>query len=176
MAVPLCVDLDGTLVREDCTARSFSAALDRAPWTALDALILWPFAKAQAKARLAALGPIDPSALTYRPPVLELIRSHREGPRLLVTASHQLLADAVAAHLKLFDEVLASDDTRILKAELKANLLLDRFGTGGFDYAGNSRHDLPVWRLCRCGYLAGERKELLHQARHDGINLTPLEA
>ena len=45
----------------------------------------------------------------------------------------------------LFSDVLASDETFNLRGSKKAEALVSRFGEGGFGYAGNSFHDLPVW-------------------------------
>jgi len=41
--------------------------------------------------------------------------------------------------------VIASTATRNLKGRAKAQALVDRFGRGGFAYAGDSRADLAVW-------------------------------
>jgi len=71
---------------------------------------------------------------------------------LLVTASDQLIADAIAAHLKVFDEAIGSDGATNLKGAAKAALLVKRFGRGGFDYAGDSAADIPVWEAARHAY------------------------
>jgi phosphoserine phosphatase len=71
---------------------------------------------------------------------------------LLVTASDQLVADRVAAHLKLFDEAIGSDGVTNLKGAAKAELLVKKFGRGGFDYAGDSAADIPVWVAARRAY------------------------
>ena len=76
------------------------------------------------------------------------MRRAREDGRqvLLVTASDQGTADAVAGHVALFDEAIGSDGENNLKAERKAELLASRFGVGGFQYVGDSSADLPVWK------------------------------
>ena len=55
----------------------------------------------------------------------------------------------MAEHAGLFDEVLASHDGVNLIGEAKARALVERFGRGGFDYAGDDARDLPVWRAAR---------------------------
>ena len=51
----------------------------------------------------------------------------------------------MAGHVGLFSDVMASDSAFNLRGEKKAEALVSRFGDRGFAYAGNSKHDLPVW-------------------------------
>src|SRR5262249_284131 len=74
-----------------------------------------------------------------------LATERRRGRRLvLCTGSDDLLAQPVAQHLKLFDEVMASRDLINLSGACKRDALVERFGSRGFDYAGNSAVDLAV--------------------------------
>jgi 4-hydroxybenzoate polyprenyltransferase len=59
----------------------------------------------------------------------------------------------VAEHLGLFDTVLASDGQCNLSGARKAAALTQRYGAGGFDYAGNGRVDLHVWRHARAAWV-----------------------
>lgn len=144
----LVVDLDGTLVRSDMLYESFWTAFSRDWRTPMRALAGLLHGKAALKARLAALGAPDPATLPYDPEVLAEIRDWRArgGLVALVTAADQSIATAVATHLGLFDEVHASDGTTNLKGPSKAAFLRDRFGKGGFTYAGDHTADLAVWR------------------------------
>ena len=54
--------------------------------------------------------------------------------------------DAVAEHAGLFDGVIASDGVNNLKGQAKADALVERYGKGGFDYAGNAKADLIIWK------------------------------
>ena len=94
---------------------------------------------------------IDPSTLPYNPELLDYLRRERDGGRrlLLVTASHAAPATRVADHVALFDEVIATDGRTNLKSHRKRDALVERFGEGGFDYAGDSTADLQVWPQAR---------------------------
>lgn len=145
--VPLCVDLDGTLVRSDVLAES---VLQLARSRPLELLCLpWWLAhgRAHLKQEVARRVRIDPSALPYNPEILDYLKKERAAGRrlVLVTASHAEPAAAVAEHLSLFDEVIATDGRTNLKSRQKREALERRFGPGGFDYAGNSAADLAVW-------------------------------
>ena len=72
---------------------------------------------------------------------------HARGRTLvLATASDGLIAEQIAGYVGLFSDVLASDRSFNLRGRKKAESLVSRFGEGGFAYAGNSKHDIDVWK------------------------------
>ena len=145
---PLCVDLDGTLVATDTTVETMLEVLKAAPWKLLAMLQALFAGRPALKRYLARNATVDAAALPYREEVLDEIRHAREQGRrvLLVTASDQSTADAVAAHLDLFDEAIGTHSDTNLKASQKAAYLVDRFGPEGFEYVGDSSADLPIWK------------------------------
>jgi len=150
-AIPLCVDLDGTLIKTDLLWESALHLIARNPlW--LFALPFW-FLRGRAclKSEIARRVELNPAALPYHEEFVDFLREqHAHGRRLvLATASNHSLAECVATHLGLFAEVIASDHQTNLRSRAKATRLVERFGQRGFDYAGNSRADLPVWREAR---------------------------
>lgn len=145
----LVVDLDDTLIQTDSLFEMFwsACAVDwRTPFVAAAALSRGRLAL---KHRLAEIVRIDAVHLPYNPDVLEMIRSWRAsgGRTALVTASVQQTADAVAAHLGLFDEAHGSGREANLKGENKARFLERTFGAEGrgYAYVGNGPEDFPVW-------------------------------
>ena len=150
-APPLCVDLDGTLIKSDVLLESLLLLLKRNPLY-LFVLPLWLWrGKAALKARIAARVDLDPAALPYQREFVEWLRAeHATGRSLwLCTATNERLAQAIAAHLGFFEGVLASDAATNLAGAAKAAQLVARFGAGGFDYCGNERRDLAVWQHAR---------------------------
>lgn len=143
---PLCVDLDGTLLRSDLLYETFLRMLARQPWM----LFVLPFwllrSKAYLKHRLAAYGAGDPALLPYDPRVVGLLEASTGRRRILCTASDTALAEPIARHLGLFDDVFSSDGHINLAGHHKANLLVKQFGERNFDYIGNSRVDLVIWK------------------------------
>jgi len=147
----LAVDLDGTLIASDMLHESFWATLgsDRPQFfRALGALLTG--GKAALKAALAD-ATVDVALLPYKTEVLEEIRARREAGAhvVLATASDQALAEAVAGHLGLFDEIMASDGTTNLKGAAKAEALTEKFGEKNFAYVGDASADLPVWKAAK---------------------------
>jgi 4-hydroxybenzoate polyprenyltransferase/phosphoserine phosphatase len=163
---PLCVDLDGTLIAGDLLWESVVRLARRSPLSLL-LLPLWLLrGKAHLKAQLARRVTLDPRTLPYRDEVLAFLRAERAAGRSLVlaTASNERLAVAVAGHLGLFDEVLASDERTNLKGRQKLTALEEQFGPAGFDYVGDSAADLPVWAGARHGYVVHPSRRLLAKA------------
>ncbi|HEY8119758.1 MAG TPA: UbiA family prenyltransferase [Myxococcota bacterium] len=160
-ALPLCVDLDGTLVATDTLWESALALLRTRPLRAL-ALPLWlAGGRAALKRALAEAAPIDVAALPYRADVLAYAAEARAAGRrvVLVTASTRAVAERVAAHTRAFDEVLASDAEN-LKGARKRDALTLRFGERGFEYVGDARVDLAVWEGAGAGSLVGGSRAL----------------
>ena len=149
--LPLCVDLDGTLIRSDLLLEAVAVLVRARPWT----LFVLPFWLARGlaflKHRIAESVSLDVSTLPFHGPLVARLRAQKASGRRLVlaTASDIRLARQVAAHVGLFDEVMASDDGVNLVGEAKARALVARFGRGGFDYAGDDVKDLPVWQAAR---------------------------
>lgn len=156
-AIPLCVDLDGTLVVTDTLLEIILAALANKPAVLLAALPKLLSGRAAFKQYLSNRVELDPRHLKYHAEVIAKIKQARAENRrvLLVTGADNHIANRIAAHFGFFDEVLGSDGTVNLTREDKAQLLKTRFGQGGFDYIGNSSADIPVWKVCRTPYLAG---------------------
>lgn len=143
---PLCVDLDGTLLRSDILYESLLALLAQNPLYVF-LIPLWLLkGKAALKRELAKRVTLPPETLPYDERVLELLRSTEQRPRVLCTASDALLVEPIAKHLGLFEEVLCSDGQRNLAGHRKAETLISKYGEKCFDYAGNGSVDLQVWK------------------------------
>lgn len=154
---PLVVDLDGTLIQSDMLHESALHALRDRPLDVLSIPLWLMQGKAQMKERLAAGFEVVPQALPYNPALMQWLQEQYRGGRRLVlcTASDSRIAEAIARHLGIFAEVIASDGRTNLAGPNKARALEARFGVHGFDYAGNSRADLAVWRSARRAIVVG---------------------
>ncbi len=164
---PLVVDLDGTLVHTDMLHESALQLLRDAPLAVLRIPGWLMQGKAQLKQHLAARCPVDPAGLPYNTELLQWLQAQRAAGRKLIlcTASDRQLAQPIADHLGLFDEVMASDGQTNLAGAAKAAALVQRFGPAGFDYAGNSSADVPVWQHARRAIVVSTSAALVDQAR-----------
>lgn len=170
MPIPLVIDLDGTLIHSDLLLESSLSFLKRQPLRLLEPLRWLASGKSILKSRLAQSAPIDVSVLPYNKAVLELIdREKAQGRKIvLATASHRSYAEEIASHLGIFDQVMATDEHVNLSAQRKRDALVREYGEGGFDYAGNSTDDLPVWKAARHAYLVNSNGRITREAKLHG--------
>jgi len=184
---PLCVDLDGTLLRSDILYESLLALLAHNPLY----VFLLPFwllkGKAYVKRQLASRVKLPAETLPYDERVLEILRTTTQRPRVLCTASDRLLVEPIADHLGLFEEVMASDGHTNLSGSNKGEALAARFGERGFDYMGNGQVDLKVWSHAGGAFVvnngtglaraaAGQTQVLAHLPSQNGGLLTWIKA
>lgn len=151
LQIPLCVDLDGTLVRSDLLIEGL-LRLVKNNILHVFAAFLWLFrGKAQLKAKIAARTSIDVALLPENEEFVEWLRKeHRRGRRLILcTASNRDVAEQVARRFEFFERTIASDSVRNLDGLSKAEELERQFGNNGFDYAGNELKDRHVWAKAR---------------------------
>jgi hypothetical protein len=66
----------------------------------------------------------------------------------------------VAAHVGIFDEVMASDGKTNLRGANKRRALTAKFGERAYDYAGNSSVDLGVWPGTRAAIIVNAKPGL----------------
>lgn len=163
-SLPLCVDLDGTLIRSDVFIESGLALARRNPTF----LLAYPFwlmrGRAHLKHQIARRARLNVSTLPYDERVRDWLATQSSRPLVLCTAADQILAEAVATHIGGFDTVIASDGVRSLSGRHKAAALVARYGERGFDYAGNEARDLDVWRHARTAFVVNGGRSLAHRA------------
>ncbi len=158
-AIPLCVDLDGTLTRTDFLLEGFLELLKQSPWAIFLCLAWMLRGKANLKDQIAKRVTIDVGVLPYNNQLVDYLRDeHSTGrPLYLCTASNHRFASQVAEHFGLFKGVFASTAERNLLGRNKAETLVEEFGDQGFDYCGDAMADVPVWRQARRAIVVGDR-------------------
>jgi 4-hydroxybenzoate polyprenyltransferase len=150
-AVPLFVDLDGTLIKTDLLIESAFFLLKKQPWMLLVMLYWLAFGKARLKEEIAIRSKLDFSALPLQKAFVEFLHNEAKNGRALylATASDRRLAEPVAERLGIFKSVLASDGHRNLKGVRKLEAIMACCHDSAFDYAGNARVDLAIWAKAR---------------------------
>ena len=164
---PLVVDLDGTLLRSDMLFETWLGFFKASPARVFEPVLWLLKGKTHLKHRLAAETQTDVETLPYNERVIEMIVTARAAGRkiVLATATHRLYADKVAAHLQLFDEVIATEDGVNLSAQRKRDRLVDEYGREGFDYVGNSQDDIVVWEAAREAHVVEPHHGVLRRAK-----------
>jgi 4-hydroxybenzoate polyprenyltransferase len=142
-SVPLCVDLDGTLVKSDTLLDSVLALVRQRPLEVVKIPGWIRQGKAHFKQQVTGAVALDVAHLPWNHPLLEWLREeHGAGREIyLVTAADRRLAERVAAYVGIFSGVLASDGATNLAAHNKTTALQHRFPQG-FSYVGNAAADI----------------------------------
>ncbi|HYK37162.1 UbiA family prenyltransferase [Alloacidobacterium sp.] len=159
---PLCVDLDGTLVKSDTLADSVLTLLRAHPRSALGTFHSLLNGKAAFKAQVASIVSLDAAHLPYNRPLLEYLEQERGQGRhiYLTTGADARLAERIAAHLGIFDGVLASNGSTNLTGDNKLDSLRLEFNGEDFDYIGNARPDLLLLEHAGTAMLANPNASL----------------
>ncbi|RUL64282.1 UbiA family prenyltransferase [Dyella dinghuensis] len=160
-SVPLCVDLDGTLIRSDLLVESALALLAKQPLMAF-AMPVWLLrGKAYLKQQIAQRVELNPAALPYNEDVVAWVRDQQSSrTTILCSAADAKLATLVADHVGGFDAVIASDGEHNLSGANKAKVLVERFGERRFDYVGNAKVDLHVWKSANAAIVVESGSQL----------------
>lgn len=168
IALPLVVDLDGTLTPTDTLHESVISLIKNNP-SYIFLLLGWLFLKggrASFKQRVAERARISIEHLPWRPDLLAWLKEERSAGRriILATAAHESIAHAVSRQLGLFDLVLATTASNNLKGAAKLVAIQQHVG-GRFAYAGDSKADLLVWRECAMAIVVGASPSISDAAR-----------
>ena len=167
-STPLIVDRDHTLIDTDLLFLSSLGVLTKSPWLIAHYFFwLWR-GKGYLKDQLVKRFEINIPELPYNDSVISYImKRKKEGSKIiLATASHKNYAFAVAKHLQIFDDVMASNKDFNLSSHNKANTLVKRFGEKNFDYMGDHMRDLPVWEVSRLSIIVNATHRIITSTNH----------
>ena len=167
---PLCVDLDGTLVKSDTLVDTLLVLARNRPMDLLRFPRWLAHGKAAFKAAVTERVELDVAHLPLNRPLVEYLRAERASGRklYLATGADGALAHRVAAHVGIFDEVLSSDGKTNLTGQNKLDAFVQRFD-GSFDYIGNAVTDLPLLRAANSPMVANPTPALRARLRAAGI-------
>ena len=165
-AAPLVVDVDGSLVSGDLLVEGAARLLAASPLK-LFVLAGWlAGGRAALKRRVARAVSLPPETLVLNPAVLnEIDAAKAAGREVWLASAADELAVAPLAQALGAAGCLASDGRTNLAGKAKAEALVERFGEGGFDYVGNERRDLAVWKRARRAIGVGLSAELAREVR-----------
>ncbi|MBL4602315.1 MAG: UbiA family prenyltransferase [Emcibacteraceae bacterium] len=164
------VDLDGTLIKTDLLFESALKFLKKNPLNLFLLFIWFVQGKATVKHHLARRIDIDVSKLPYETPLLDYIIELKEKGHhlILATAADMHFAMAIANHLDIFDDVIATDAKVNLKGVHKLVALKEYARGADFSYAGDSSADKPIWKEAASNILVNAPKSAIKEAISQG--------
>jgi len=165
--LPLCVDLDGTLIKADMMFDSIALLIKKNPLY----MFIIPFwlmkGKLYLKEQLLKNVKQDINNVPINQEVVDYIINEKKNGRniILVTASMQFYADEFKEKFYFLDEAIGTKEGVNLVGTAKAEYLKNRFGDKGFDYIGDSRKDLFVWKYAANALIVGNNNEIIAKAK-----------
>lgn len=163
---PIFVDLDGSLLKTDTICELIFLLFKEHFFL----FLLIPFwlikGKSYFKSKISQKVSLDPKTLPYNEELLSYLEIKRTQGHLiyLATGSFADEAKAIAAHLQLFSDVLASTKDLNLIGKNKLKAIQEKTRKGSFIYVGNSFSDLPIWKEASKGILVRPQLGLKHRA------------
>jgi 4-hydroxybenzoate polyprenyltransferase len=163
---PLVVDLDGTLTLTDTLVESIIQLGKQHPMD-LFKLPFWLLkGRGSFKASIATRSTLPITNLPYHTNLINYLQSEKQNGRqlILATAANNKIANAVAAHLDLFDIVIASSENHNLKGIVKLTAIQQTVGSK-FVYAGDNKADLPIWQAAQAAILVNTSSNVSNTVR-----------
>ena len=148
----LFVDLDGTLIKEDLSNLAFMDYLKKKPLKTIYYLIVFLFkGKPYLKEIISRDFRVPFESLTFNKGALDYVRDTKNRHRVvyLISGSHQILVNQFDSHLKIFFESFGTHDDFNMVGSNKVRFINEKLNIQDFDYFGNSRKDLPIWKYCK---------------------------
>lgn len=155
--LPLCVDLDETLILIDSLYHAMFKLLLQEPWRFPWFCYFLATNRAGAKAWIARHITLDPAQFPYRQDFITYLRGEKESgrPLYLVSAADQVIVSLFARHLGLFDGAYGSDGVRNIKGHAKADFIISHISPV-FVYAGDCHADKKIWARAKAAILCGK--------------------
>ena len=173
---PLVLDVDGTFLRTDMLFECFWAGLGTRPLATLRASLTHFGHREVLKRELADIADLRTDLLPVDDRVVALADAAQSEGRevVLASASDISLVEALAHHHRLSPRVFASSTDVNLKGAAKAAALVETFGDGVFDYAGNGAIDRAVWDRAHGAVIVGRHPLIARHLRVAGKPVTEL--
>ncbi|MDB0031767.1 hypothetical protein N9E32_00590 [Alphaproteobacteria bacterium] len=148
----LFVDLDGTLIKEDLSDLAFSHSLKNYPFKTLFYLFIFLFkGKPYLKEKISKNFTVPFANLTFNKAALDFIGEVKNRHRVvyLISGSHQTLVDQMDKFLNIFFESFGTRDSFNMVGINKVYFIKNNLKINNFEYLGNSKKDLPIWKNCK---------------------------
>jgi len=160
-AVPLVVDLDGTLIKTDLLYEGFIMLIRKNPVYIFKCLAWLLKGKVYLKNKIGGIIHLRYDLLPYNDDLISFLEKESANGRKLILATASLTSGAgeIAKVYPIFGEVYGTGEVN-LKGVNKLKILNAELGESKFDYIGDSHADLAIFPSCRYSYLVDPSKSL----------------
>lgn len=173
---PLVLDVDGTFLKTDILYENFWAALGVHPWATIKVCAKYLTDPAGLKCALADIADIRTDLLPVNSDIKNLADQGKAAGRevVLASASYGPIVARLATVYGLSTTSFGTTKDVNLKGHAKAAVLVEYYGSGGFDYAGDSSADRAVWEHAENAILVGHHPSAAIKITHSGRNATEI--
>jgi len=170
--LPLCVDLDHTLINTDLTFEAIVEAIKNNPVHIFKVFkFIISGRKKELKSWLADHVDLEWSNLPLNHEIEEYMNREINSGRdvYLVSGSHQKYLSKIHRLFPQVKEAVGTTHEANLIGKNKADYLVKRFGEKGFDYLGDSHQDLYVWSRAHAGLIISKNKKLIRKVQNKDL-------
>lgn len=154
--LPLCVDLDGTIIQEDITIELIKTIINNHKRNIFRLFLSIIKSRSYLKHSIRDYISVNLiKSLNFNKNLISILKEEKTKGRkiILVTGANYNVAKEISNYLGIFDEVIASNIALNLISRAKAEVLCSTFGYNKFLYIGNSYNDLEVFKRS-AGFIA----------------------
>ena len=147
----LAVDLDNTLIKTDMSFETLVFVIKNNPLLILKVLYIFILkGKSFAKKYLFENSNIDINDFKINPDIIDFIKKNKKKyiKVILISGSRHEIVRKFYDHTDIFDEYHGSDDNINLVGANKINFINSNYNKITFDYIGDSKKDIPIWKHC----------------------------
>jgi len=150
--IPVCVDLDGTLIAEDTTIESLRNLFLRSKHDFIKCIIHMYKGIKSIKYQLPRNNFLI-NKININITLLTMLKDEIKKGRgiVLATAANKYQGREALNYVPIFDGVAGSNAFINIRAKQKSNVLMQKFKKTGFIYVGNSFDDIQVWIWSHAG-------------------------
>ena len=146
--IPLFVDLDGTIIKEDIGQMAIKKKVFSNFFCIFNIIFKFIFfGKQSVKLYVSRNYKLNFDEIHFNNACLDFISKARKTNRkiFLISGSQELVVKKIANKLNIFDDVYGTRENYNMVSYNKVKFIHDILGINKFDYIGNSHQDLKVW-------------------------------
>ena len=147
-SIPLFVDLDGTIIKEDIGQIAIKKKIKDNIFNIFGILVRFLlFGKPSVKFYVSKNFDVNFGELHFNHACIEFIMESKKLGRkiFLISGSHELIVKVIGDKLNIFDGIYGTRKNYNMISNNKVRFIHNTLGYSKFDYIGNSYQDLPVW-------------------------------
>ena len=147
-SIPLFVDLDGTVIREDIGQMALKKKILSNYFCLFNILIRFIFfGKPSVKIYVSKNYKVNFNKIHFNRACLDFINEAKKANRkiFLISGSQEFIVKEIANKLNIFDDVYGTREGYNMISYNKVKFIYNTLGFNKFDYIGNSHQDLKVW-------------------------------